>query len=75
MSQLIKHLYLFNEIFESFLCHVSFAKLLHCDFGAEPACLKYIAIPTSTNEIRLSVNLELFKIYIEVKAVLLKGIY
>ena len=72
---MIKHLYLFNEIFESFLCHVSFAKLLHCDFGTKPARFEYITIPTSTNEIRLSVNLELLKVYIEVEAVLLKGIY
>ena len=75
MSQLIKHLYLFNEIFESFLCHIALAKLLHCNFGTEPACFEYITIPTSSNEIRLSINLELLKVYIEVKTILLEGIY
>ena len=74
MTQLIEHLYLLNEIFESLLCHVAFAKLLHCDFGAEPARLEYITITTPDNKIRLRVYLKLFKVYIEVKSVLLECI-
>ena len=75
MTQLIKHLYLFNEIFKSFLSHISFAKLLYSYFGAEPARFEHITISTSADKIRLCVNLKLFKVNIEVKSVFLEGIY
>ena len=75
MSQLIEHLYLFDEIFESFLSHISFAKLLYGYFSAKPARLEHITISTSADKIRLCVNLKLFKVNIEVESVFLEGIY
>ena len=73
MAQLVEHLDFFNEVFQSFSSHVSFAKLLDGDFCTEPAGLENISIPTSTNQMRVWVDYKLFEIDKEVETVLSQG--
>ena len=70
MPELIKHLNLFNEIFQGLSSHVPFPELFDCDFGAHPSCLEYISIATAADKIRLGVNLELLIVNEKVEAVL-----
>ena len=73
MAQLVKHLNLLDKIFQRFSCHVSFTKLLNCDFGSQPTRLKYITVATSPDEIRLCVDLQLSEVNVEVETIFLKG--
>ena len=57
MAELVQHLNLLDEIFQSFSSHVPLAKLLDSDFGAHPPSLKDVAIATSTNQIIAWINL------------------
>lgn len=70
MAQLVEHLNLFDEVFESFSSHVPLAKLFDCDLGAHPLGLEDVTVTTTANKVFLRVDFKLLKVNIEVEAIL-----
>ena len=51
VSQLVEHLNLFDEVFQSLFRQVSLAKSLNCDLRSHPFRLVDISIPSSSDKV------------------------
>lgn len=70
VAQLVKHLNFFDEVLESFSCHVPAPKLFDSNFSAKPASFENISVASSANQVISWINYELLKLDEKVESVL-----